>query len=143
MASLCQESPRWRSSRAATSARSIAARVQGLAPLPAFRYQNLGNMAIVGRGFALVDREGWRTSGYVAWIIWALVHITQLAAFMNRLRVLVQWAWAYGTRQHGSRLILEPRGSVGLHTTVPPATRCAPSESPPKGGHYEPRSGAL
>ena len=93
----------------------ILARIQGDPAPPPFRYRNLGNMAIVGRGFALLDKDRFRMSGYVAWLAWALVHIYQLAAFMNRLRVMVQWAWAYITRQHGSRLIYDPRGVVGLH----------------------------
>jgi NADH dehydrogenase len=95
----------------------IVSRVQGGPVPPPFRYRNLGNLAIVGRGFALMDSNGRRMAGYTAWLIWALVHIAQLAAFMNRLRVMVQWGWAYFTRQHGSRLILEPRPTVGRGTT--------------------------
>jgi NADH dehydrogenase len=91
----------------------IAGRVQGRPALSPFAYRNLGNLAIVGRGFALLDSGRRRMAGHTAWIIWALVHIAQLAAFMNRLRVMVQWGWAYFTRQHGSRLILEPRPSAG------------------------------
>jgi NADH dehydrogenase FAD-containing subunit len=90
----------------------ITARVEGGPAPPPFHYHNLGNLAIVGRGFALLDKDRWRMSGYIAWLAWALVHIAQLAAFMNRLRVMVQWAWAYFTRQHGSRLILQGREPV-------------------------------
>jgi NADH dehydrogenase FAD-containing subunit len=94
----------------------IASSVRGQpAPAP-FRYRNLGNLAIVGRGYAILDRGRRQMAGYTAWIIWALVHIAQLAAFMNRLRVMVQWAWAYFTRQHGSRLIVEPRPTRGSAT---------------------------
>ncbi len=100
----------------------IAGRVEGGPAPPPFHYHNLGNMAIVGRGFALLDKDRWQMSGYVAWLAWALVHIAQLAAFMNRLRVMTQWAWAYFTRQHGSRLIVAPRGSVGLSTHERKAT---------------------
>jgi NADH:ubiquinone reductase (H+-translocating) len=92
---------------------TIGHRVDGGPALPSFHYQNLGNMAIVGRGFAVLDRGRWRMAGYLAWLAWALVHIAQLAAFMNRLRVMVQWAWAYFTRQHGSRLIVEPTKTSG------------------------------
>jgi NADH dehydrogenase FAD-containing subunit len=86
----------------------IASQVARTAAPPPFRYKNLGNLAIVGRGFALLDKDNWKSSGFIAWLVWALVHIAALAAFMNRVRVMVQWAWAYCTRQHGSRVILEP-----------------------------------
>jgi NADH dehydrogenase FAD-containing subunit len=88
-------------------ARVLDARVTGGPPPAPFRYTNLGNLAIVGRGFAILERGKYHLSGYPAFIVWALVHIYQLAAFMNRLRVMVQWAWSYFTRQQGSRLIMD------------------------------------
>jgi NADH dehydrogenase FAD-containing subunit len=107
----------------------IANRVDSGPLLPPFRYRNLGNLAIVGRGFALLDKDNWKMAGFLAWLAWALVHIAQLAAFMNRLRVMVQWGWAYFTRQHGSRLILEPRRPIGLSTPMPPPSAPAPTEA--------------
>jgi NADH dehydrogenase FAD-containing subunit len=91
------------------AARVIAARV-ARAPEPApFRYHDKGNLAVVGRNFALLERGRWRTSGFLAWLVWAFVHIQFLALFQNRLLVMAQWAWTYLTRQRGSRLILGRR----------------------------------
>ncbi len=87
-------------------ARVIAARLAGSAPPPAFRYHDKGNLAVVGRNFAVLERGRWKTSGLVAWLAWALVHIQFLALFQNRLLVMAQWGWTYLTRQRGSRLIL-------------------------------------
>jgi NADH dehydrogenase len=67
----------------------IASRERQTAP-PPFHYRNLGNLAIVGRGFALLATEHRCMAGHVAWLVWARIHIVQLAAFMNRLRVMVQ-----------------------------------------------------
>jgi NADH dehydrogenase len=86
---------------------------------PQFHYRNLGNLAIVGRGFALLETDHRRMAGHVAWIVWALVHIMQLAAFMNRLRVMVQWGWAYFTRQAGSRLIVGDRTLASRRRRAP------------------------
>jgi NADH dehydrogenase len=114
----------------------IAQRVEGGPMPPHFRYHDLGSMAIVGRGFAVLLRGRLKMAGFLAWLAWALVHINQLAAFMNRLRVMVQWAWAYCTRQHGSRLIVERRVPVGLST--PPTVK---EESPkPQGESSSPRA---
>jgi NADH dehydrogenase FAD-containing subunit len=129
----------------------IASRVHGKPAPPPFRYRNLGNLAIVGRGYAILDRGRRRMAGFTAWLIWALVHIAQLAAFMNRLRVMVQWAWAYFTRQHGSRLILEPRPKQAVQPgTSPYASDARPraasepaSDSCAATGRAEPNSVAF
>ncbi len=74
---------------------------------PPFRYRDPGNLAVIGRGYALMDAGRLRLSGFVAWVVWATIHITYLTLFSDRLLVLVQWAWTYVTRQHGARLIVE------------------------------------
>ena len=75
------------------------------APRP-FRYVDKGNLATVGRGFAIVDLGWWQLQGRVAWFAWLGVHIYYLIGFRNRMIVFVQWAWAYLTFQRGARLIL-------------------------------------
>jgi NADH dehydrogenase len=84
----------------------IAARVEGRPAPGPFRYFNKGNMAVVGRNFAVLEVGNIRMAGFLAWMAWALVHILFLAAFGNRLRVITQWIWTYVSRQRGSRLIL-------------------------------------
>jgi NADH dehydrogenase FAD-containing subunit len=71
-----------------------------------FRYFDKGNMAVVGRNFALLEAKKLHLSGILAWLVWALIHINYLAQFNNKLLVMAQWAWSYLTRQRGSRLIL-------------------------------------
>jgi NADH dehydrogenase len=91
------------------AARVVAARAAGRPEPPPFRYRDLGNMAVVGRNFALVESGRLRASGFLTWLAWALVHLRSLALFQNRLLVMAQWAWTYLTRQRGSRLILGRR----------------------------------
>jgi NADH:ubiquinone reductase (H+-translocating) len=74
-------------------------------PLRAFHYNNLGNMATIGRAAAVAD-FGWFTlRGYIGWLAWLFVHIFNLIGFRNRLVVMVTWAWTYFTQQRGIRLI--------------------------------------
>jgi len=87
-------------------ARRIARRVAGEPPPSPFRYRDVGNLAVVGRNFAVFESGRWRSGGFHAWLIWALIHIQQLALFQNRLAVMARWAWTYLSRQRGSRLIL-------------------------------------
>lgn len=89
----------------------IKARLTGeQAPAP-FKYFDIGNMAVIGRGFAILEWGKIKLSGYLAWLIWATIHVAYLADFGNRIRVMTQWAWTYFTRQSGSRLIVEPLGN--------------------------------
>jgi NADH dehydrogenase len=89
--------------------RSIAARAAGQTPLPAFRYFDKGNMAVIGRNFAILESGRAHLSGFLAWLAWAAIHIAFLPQAGNRLMVFTQWAWSYITKQCGARLILEPR----------------------------------
>jgi NADH:ubiquinone reductase (H+-translocating) len=89
--------------------RVIARRVAGQAMPRPFRYFDKGNMAVIGRNFAILESGRLRLSGFLAWLAWAAIHIAFLPQAGNRLLVFTQWAWNYVTKQRGARLILEPR----------------------------------
>jgi len=79
-----------------------------------FRYVDKGNLAIIGRRSAIADFGWLRLHGFVAFVVWAVVHIFYLINFRNRLLVMTQWVWAYLTAQRGARLITQPEPtSVG------------------------------
>ena len=83
----------------------IAGRIEGDSEKKPFRYWNKGNLATVGRSFAVADWGKMRLSGLIAWLTWIVVHIYYLIGFRNRVVVLFEWAWAYVTFQRGARLI--------------------------------------
>jgi NADH:ubiquinone reductase (H+-translocating) len=87
--------------------RLIASALKGKEPAKPFRYFDKGNMAVVGKNFAVLERGGLRTSGFLTWIVWAFVHILTLPQMHNRLRVQREWLWSYFTGARGSRLIDE------------------------------------
>jgi NADH dehydrogenase FAD-containing subunit len=90
----------------------IAGRVAGRpAPAP-FRYADKGNLAVIGRNFAVLESGKLRLAGFPAWCVWAGVHLAFLPATGSRLVVFGKWAWTYLTRQFGSRVIIQPRGRV-------------------------------
>ena len=70
-----------------------------------FRYRDKGNLATVGRSFAVVDLPRVRFSGLFAWLTWLAVHIVYLIGFRNRMLVLIEWAWSYFTFQRSARII--------------------------------------
>ncbi len=85
-------------------ARLIHDRLRGRSTAP-FRYQNRGNLAVIGRAAAVADLGWLRFTGYPAWLLWLFVHIMYLVEFGNRLLVFVHWAYSYFTRKRGARLI--------------------------------------
>ncbi len=90
-------------------ARAIQARLPGPVALPVFRYRDRGNMAVVGRNFAILEIGRLKLAGFWAWVLWSTLHILYLALPNLRWSVFFQWMWLYATRQRGSRLIVEPK----------------------------------
>jgi NADH:ubiquinone reductase (H+-translocating) len=86
-------------------ARVLRARMLGHTAPPAFRYRDYGELATVGRNFAVVDFHWLRLTGRIAWFVWSFAHIYFLIGFRNRLVVAMDWIWAYLTFQRGARLI--------------------------------------
>ena len=96
----------------------IQNRVAGKPAPGPFNYFDKGNMAVVGKGFAVLQSGKVHVSGFAAWLAWAAVHLQFLATSSLRLSVFLQWIWTYLTGQRGSRLIVNYHGSE-LEKTPP------------------------
>ena len=89
----------------------IASRIIGQALPQPFHYFDKGNMAAIGRNFAILE-SGWlRLSGLIAWLAWAAIHEAFLPQAGSRVMVFMQWAGSYVTKQSGSRLIPGPHAT--------------------------------
>jgi len=77
-----------------------------------FSYFDKGNMAVVGKGFAVLETGRIRLSGFLAWLAWAAVHLQFVGQSYLRISVLLQWIWIYVTGQRGSRLIISEFAST-------------------------------
>jgi len=107
------------------AAKLIRRRLSGQ-PLPApFRYFDKGSMAVVGKGFSVLQSGKIQMSGFGAWLVWAFIHLQFLATSGLRLSVFLQWAWTYVTGQRGSRLIVSPHASGPMGTAVDESVRGA------------------
>ena len=87
--------------------RLISRELVGRKPPRPFRYFDKGNMAVVGKNFAILESGRIRMAGLTAWLAWAFVHLMFLPQLQNRLRVQNQWFWSYCTGQRSSRLVAE------------------------------------
>jgi len=72
-----------------------------------FNYVDKGTMATIGRAKAVADIRGLKFSGFVAWMLWSVIHIFFLIGFRNRFRVFAEWVWHYLTFKRGVRLITD------------------------------------
>jgi NADH dehydrogenase len=88
--------------------RLISRQLKGREPKRPFRYFDKGNMAVVGKNFAILESGRLRMSGFITWLVWVFLHLMSLPQLQNRLRVQAQWFWSYFTGQRSSRLIPEP-----------------------------------
>jgi NADH dehydrogenase len=87
-----------------------------------FSYFDKGNMAVVGKGFAVLQSGKVQVSGFGAWLTWAAVHLQFLATSSLRLTVFLQWVWTYLTGQRGSRLIVNHHGQQAVKAAEAPAS---------------------
>src|SRR6201996_340963 len=92
------------------AAKVIHRRLTGGSPPAPFSYFDKGNMAVVGKGFAVLQSGKVQVSGFGAWMAWAFVHLQFLATSGLRISVFLQWVWTFVTAQRGSRLIVNHHG---------------------------------
>ena len=85
----------------------IRRELAGKKPPKPFRYFDKGTMAVVGKGYAILQSGKICLHGLIAWLAWAFIHIQFLAQLGLRVSVFLQWAWLFLTGERGSRLIVD------------------------------------
>ncbi|CCG98425.1 FAD-dependent pyridine nucleotide-disulfide oxidoreductase [Fibrella aestuarina BUZ 2] len=74
-----------------------------------FTYNDLGSMATIGRGLAVVDLSFIKFQGFFAWLTWLFVHLMAILGVKNRLLIFINWMWNYLTYNQSLRLIIKPK----------------------------------
>lgn len=77
--------------------------------LKPFKYKNLGTMATVGRNRAVAEFKKIKMAGFVAWVMWLIVHLRSILGVRNKIIVFYNWAINYFTYGQSLRLILYPK----------------------------------
>lgn len=82
----------------------VTGRVRGRAPKGPFRYFDKGSMATISR-FQAVASIGSRIrfSGFIAWLLWLVIHVLYLVGFKNRLTTVLHWAISFVGRGRSQR----------------------------------------
>jgi len=76
--------------------------------LKPFHYKDPGSLATVGKNKAVADLPFIKFQGFLAWIVWMLVHLMSIVGVKNRLMIFINWAWNYVTYDQSLRLIIRP-----------------------------------
>ena len=106
-------------------------------PYTPFHYFDKGSMATIGRASAIAQVGKLQIGGFLAWLMWLLVHIFFLITFRNRIAVLLNWTYSYFTYRRGARLItghrLRPGAALPLPADAPAVSPAAalPKAPPP------------
>ncbi len=86
-------------------AKVIAAQIAGRPPPPPFAYRDPGNLATIGRKYAIIEFPSLTLRGFIAWWIWGIAHIYFLVGVPSPVLVSLRWLWEYLTYGRGARLI--------------------------------------
>lgn len=75
-------------------------------PLNPFKYTDKGSMAIISKFKAVADLPKVSFKGGFAWLIWLFIHIIPIAGFRNKVKLAMNWFWAFITNNPTLRLII-------------------------------------
>ena len=105
-----------------------------------FRYRDKGTMAIIGKAKAVAQIGNFHSGGFIAWVLWGVIHILFLIGFRNRLSVMASWIWNWMLNARDARLITgEPH--IQLNMSIfhrPEEAHPAPPPQPPAPAPAEP-----
>jgi NADH dehydrogenase len=77
--------------------------------LKPFHYKNLGSMATVGRNRAVAEFSNVKMKGFIAWVMWLVVHLRSILGVRNKVIVFLNWIWNYFNYNQSLRMIFYPK----------------------------------
>jgi NADH:ubiquinone reductase (H+-translocating) len=82
----------------------IKRRLKGEPAGQPFKYFDKGSMATISRFHAVASiGERVRFAGFIAWLMWLVVHVMYLIGFKNRFTTMVHWAVSFLFRGRSQR----------------------------------------
>jgi NADH dehydrogenase len=87
------------------AAATIKARIEGQGEPGDFHYKDKGSMATITRFSAVASVGRFQTAGFIAWLLWLVVHLMYLVGFKNRLTTLLHWAVSFIGRTRSERSV--------------------------------------
>jgi NADH dehydrogenase len=82
---------------------AIKAREAGRTPAAEFHYHDKGSMATVSRFSAVADIGKLKFSGFIAWVLWLVVHLMYIVGFKSRFTTVFHWLISFMGRGRSQR----------------------------------------
>lgn len=76
-------------------AKIIAARAAGRDVHVPFKYVDKGSLATISRFAAVASVGRFRFSGFIAWLMWLVIHLLYLIGFKQRVTTLLHWTISF------------------------------------------------
>jgi NADH dehydrogenase len=76
----------------------------------AFKYFDRGDMAIIGKSYAVADlfKHKLHLGGLLGLLAWLFIHVVSLVNYNNKVKTLYNWTIAYLTSDPSLRMIFQP-----------------------------------
>ncbi|TFV64649.1 UNVERIFIED_ORG: NAD(P)/FAD-dependent oxidoreductase [Bacillus sp. AZ43] len=103
------------------SADQIKRRLSGKQPLPPFKYHDKGSMATISRFHAVTDLGKLKFEGFIAWLMWLVVHLFYIVGFKSRVTTVLHWMVSFMGRGRSQRTATQQQvfGRLALENLGP------------------------
>jgi NADH dehydrogenase len=85
------------------AADAIKARIAGHTPKAEFHYHDKGSMATISRFSAVADIGKLKLTGFIAWVLWLVVHLMYIVGFKSRFTTVFHWLISFMGRGRSQR----------------------------------------
>jgi NADH dehydrogenase len=118
------------------AADQIRRRLEGQAPKGPFRYKDKGSMATISRFHAVADLGKLKFEGFIAWMMWLVVHLFYIVGFKSRVTTVLHWLVSFLGRGRSQRVATQQQvfGRLALENLGPEfeaSKTGGPKEAPP------------
>ena len=103
------------------TAEAIKRRLAGRDPQGPFRYRDKGSMATISRFAAVADIGNLKFEGFIAWVLWLVVHLFYIVGFKSRITTVLHWAVSFLGRGRSQRVATQQQvyGRLALEHAGP------------------------
>jgi NADH dehydrogenase len=85
------------------AAKEIERRLDGKPSKGPFKYFDKGSMATISRFRAVASIGNLKLTGFVAWLMWLVVHLFYITGFKNRITAVLHWFVSFLGRDRSER----------------------------------------
>ena len=86
------------------AAEAIKRRLAGRPAQQPFHYFDKGSMATISRFHAVADIGRFKFEGFLAWVVWLVLHLFYIVGFKSRITTVLHWLVSFLGRGRSQRV---------------------------------------